>query len=237
MAPRWHSNDMMAQAGRSSQDESAREIFLFGPFRLAPWQRRIERDGSPLQLSGRAFDLLLALVRQAGNVVSKTDLIAKTWPGAEVEDNSLRVHIAALRKALGDGNGGARYLSTVSGQGYCFVAAVSRPDHRQSAPINPTYAHNLPARPRYMVGREQAIQDISDKLRAQRFVTVVGPGGIGKTTVVVSTGHALLAEFAGYVHFVGLGETDNPALVPAIVASSLGFPARSNDPTGGLATF
>ncbi|WP_426614433.1 ATP-binding protein [Bradyrhizobium sp. McL0616] len=228
---------MMAAAGRSTQDVASQEIFVFGPFRLAPSQRRIERDGSPLQLSGRAFDILLALVRQAGNVVSKTDLIATTWPGADVEENSLRVHIAALRKALGDGNGGVRYLSTISGQGYCFVAAVSRPEQRQPAPNNPTYVHNLPAHPRQMVGREQAIQDISEKLRAQRFVTVVGPGGIGKTTVVVSAGHALLAEFAGHVHFVGLGETGNAAPVPAIVASSLGLLARSNDPTNSLTTF
>ena len=237
MAPRWQSNDMMAQAGRSAQDESAREIFLFGPFLLDPLQRRIERDGSPLQLSSRAFDILLALVRQAGDVVSKTDLIAGTWPGAAVEENSLRVHIAALRKALGDGSDGVRYLSTVSGQGYCFVAAVSRPDQRQAASPGPTYVHNLPAHPRQMVGREQAIQDISERLRAQRFVTVVGPGGIGKTTVVVSAGHALLAEFAGRVHFVGLGETGNAAPVPSIVASSLGLRVRSNDPTNSLATF
>ncbi|WP_461320980.1 winged helix-turn-helix domain-containing protein [Bradyrhizobium diazoefficiens] len=120
--------------------------------------------------------MLLALVRQAGNVVSKTELMATTWPGAAVEENSLRVHIAALRKALGDGNDGVRYLSTVSGQGYCFVAAVSRPEQRQPAPTNPTYVHNLPAHPRQMVGREQAIQDISERLRAQRFVTVVRPG-------------------------------------------------------------
>lgn len=237
MAPRLQSNDMMAAAGRSVQDEAAQEIFVFGPFRLAPLQRRIERDGSPLQLSGRAFDILLALVRQAGNVVSKADLIAKTWPGADVEENSLRVYIAALRKALGDGNDGVRYLSTVSGQGYCFVAAVSRLEQSQPARTNLTYVHNLPAHPRQMVGREQAIQDISEKLKAQRFVTIVGPGGIGKTTVVISTGHALLAEFAGHVHFVGLGETGNAALVPAIVASSLGPLARSNDPTSSLATF
>jgi len=237
MVPRSQSNDMMAAAGDSAPDELAREIFLFGPFRLDASQRRIERDGSPFQLSGRAFDILLALVRQAGNVVSKTDLIARTWPGAEVEDNSLRVHIAALRKALGDGSGGARYLSTISGQGYCFVAAVSRPHQNQSAPDGPSYVHNLPAQPRHMVGREQAIRDISDKLRVQRFVTVVGPGGIGKTTVVVAASHALHAEFAGHVHFVGLGETDAAALVPAIVASSLGLQARSNDPTSSLATF
>ncbi len=235
--PRGQSNDMTAAAGRSDQHESAREIFFFGPFRLDSSLRRIERDGSPLQLSGRAFDILLALVRQAGNVVSKSDLIAKTWPGADVEENSLRVHVAALRKALGDGNGGNRYLSTVSGQGYCFVAAVSRPDQRPPAPASPAYVHNLPAHPRQMVGREQAVRDISEKLSARRFVTIVGPGGIGKTTIVVSAGHALLAEFAGHVHFVGLGETDDDALVPSIVASSLGLQTRSNDPTDSLATF
>ncbi|TFV41491.1 transcriptional regulator [Bradyrhizobium frederickii] len=235
MAPRWQSNNMTAAAG-PTQDEAAQEILVFGPFRLVPSQRRIERDGNPLHLSGRAFDILLALARQAGNVVSKAELMATIWPGAAVEENSLRVHIAALRKALGDGNDGVRYLSTVSGQGYCFVAAVSRPDQRQPAPTNPAYVHNLPAHPRQMVGREQAIQDISERLRTQRFVTVVGPGGIGKTTVAVSTGHALLAEFGGHVHFVGLGETGNAAPVPAIVASSLGLPVRSNDPTSSLAT-
>lgn len=237
MAPRSQSNNMIAAAGCSPLNEAGREIFVFGPFRLDSSHRRIERDGSPLQLSGRAFDILLALVRRAGNVVSKTDLIATTWPGADVEENSLRVHIAALRKALGDGNDGVRYLSTVSGQGYCFVAAVSRPDQRQAAPTEPAYVHNLPAHPRQMVGREQAIEDISERLRARRFVTVVGPGGIGKTTVVVSAGHALLAEFAGHVHFAGLGDSGNAASVPAIVASSLGLQARSCDPTSSLATF
>jgi len=239
MAPRSQRNniDEFATAGCSAQDEAAQQIFVFGPFRLNPSQRRIERDGTTLQLSGRAFDLLLALVRQAGNVVSKTDLIAGTWPGTEIDENNLRVHIAALRKALGDGNDGVRYLSTVSGQGYCFVAAVSRQQQMQAAPADPARSHNLPAHPRQMVGREQAIQDISERLTAQRFVTVVGPGGIGKTTVAVSAGHALLADFAGHVHFVGLGETGNAATVPAIVASSLGLQARPNDPTGSLATF
>ncbi|MDF0516957.1 winged helix-turn-helix domain-containing protein [Bradyrhizobium yuanmingense] len=228
---------MIAAAGCSAEDEAVREIFAFGPFRLDSSLRRIERDGTTLQLSGRAFDLLLALVRQAGNVVSKTDLIAKTWPGADVDESNLRVHIAALRKALGDGNDGVRYLSTVSGQGYCFVAAVSRPEQRQAAPAGPAYAHNLPPHSRRMLGREQAIDDISERLTAQRFVTIVGPGGIGKTTVAVSAGYTLLDGFAGHVQFVGLGETGNAASVPAMVASSLGLQVRSNDPTSSLATF
>ncbi|WP_456683955.1 ATP-binding protein [Bradyrhizobium sp. S3.14.4] len=88
-----------------------------------------------------------------------------------------------------------------------------------------------------MVGREQTIQDISERLKAQRFITVVGPGGIGKTTVAVSAGHALLAEFAGQVHFVSLGETRDAALVPAIAASSLGLRARSDDPSNSLVAF
>src|SRR6185503_2325748 len=81
----------------------------------------------------------------------------------------------------------------------------------------------------------KAILDISDKLRAERFVTVVGPGGIGKTTVAVSAAHALLAEFAGQVSFVSLGETSDAALVPAIAASSLGMAARTSDPPSNLA--
>ena len=237
MTTRSQSNSVIIAADGSARDEAAREIFVFGPFRLDPSQKRVERDGVTLQISAPAFELLLTLVRQAGNVVSKTDLIAQAWPGAEVDENKLRVHIAALRKALGDGNDGARYLSTVSGQGYCFVAAVFRPDQVQAVSANPAYPHNLPAHPRQMVGREQAIQGISERLTAKRFVTIVGPGGIGKTTVALSAGHALLAEFADHVHFVGLGESGDAAAVPAIAASSLGLQARSNDPTGSLATF
>lgn len=237
MVHRWQSNATTATTGPSPQESSAQEIFVFGPFRLDASQRRIEKDGNPVQLSARAFDLLLTLIRHAGDVVSKSDLIARTWPGSSVDDNSLRVHIAALRKALGDGNAGAKYLSTVSGQGYCFVGSAASPEQNQPAPTKPVRAHNLPAHPWQMVGREQTIQDISERLKAQRFITVVGPGGIGKTTVAVSAGHALLAEFAGQVHFVSLGETRDAALVPAIAASSLGLRARSDDPSNNLVAF
>ncbi|WP_312016505.1 winged helix-turn-helix domain-containing protein [Bradyrhizobium liaoningense] len=236
MASRWQSNNGTATAGPSDRESLAQEIFVFGPFCLDALQRRIERNGSQIQLSARAFDILLTLIRQAGTVVSKSDLMASAWPDSSVDENSLRVHIAALRKALGDGHAGVRYLSTVSGQGYCFVGSVSGSDEVPPAPASPAYANNLPAHPRQMVGREQTVQDISERLRALRFVTVVGPGGIGKTTAIVSVGYALLAEFAGQVHFVSLGETYDAALVPAVTAASLGLPARSNDPSTGLAT-
>ena len=234
MDSRWRSSNTTTVVGSPAQDS-----FVFGPFRLYATQRRIERNGSLIQLSNRAFDILLTLIIQAGTVVSKSDLMARAWPGVSVDEGSLRVHVAALRKALGDGRAGAKYLSTVSGQGYCFVGPVSRLESAEPAPVKstPAHDHNLPVYPRLTTGRERTIEDISEKLKAQRFVTIVGPGGIGKTTVAVSTGHALLAEFAGQVHFLGLGEIGDAALVPGIAASALGLPARSNDPSGSLAAF
>ena len=233
MDSRWRSSNTII-AGHSAQD-----TFVFGPFCLHAAQRRIERNGSPIQLSDRAFDILLTLVLQAGTVVSKSDLMARAWPGVSVDEGSLRVHVAALRKALGDGSAGAKYLSTVSGQGYCFVSSVSRLEDAKATLDKATaaYSDNLPAHPRRMTGRERTIGDISEQLKAERFVTIVGPGGIGKTTVAVSTGHALLTEFAGQVRFVSLGEIGDAALVPGITASALGLPARSNDPSGSLAAF
>jgi predicted ATPase len=88
-----------------------------------------------------------------------------------------------------------------------------------------------------MVGRDQTVDEISDKLTSKRFVTVVGPGGIGKTTVAVSTGHALLAQFAGQVRFIDFGAIRDGALVPSIVASTLGLPAPSSDPSDSLVAF
>lgn len=103
---------------------AALEAFSFGPFRLVPSARLLERDGSPASLGSRAFDLLCLLVRRPGEVVSKSELMAGTWPNMNVEESSLRFHIAQLRRTLGDSHGGERYVVNVPGRGYCFVAYV-----------------------------------------------------------------------------------------------------------------
>ncbi|MET0444692.1 MAG: winged helix-turn-helix domain-containing protein, partial [Pseudorhodoplanes sp.] len=181
----------------------------------------------------------MTLIEQAGTVVSKNELLTRVWPGVNVDESSLRVHIAKLRRTLGDGEAGAKYLATVSGQGYCFVAEVSRLDGAKPSPVTPALAktHNLPARQPQMVGRDETVDEISGRLTSKRFVTIVGSGGIGKTTVAVATGHALLTQFAGQVHFVDLGAIRDASLVPSIVASELGLPARSSDPSVSLVTF
>src|SRR5258705_13889503 len=98
----------------------------FGPFRLFAAQRLLEKRGVALPLSSRALDILIMLVERAGEVVTKKELIARAWPNLTVDESSLRVQLASLRKTLGDGQGGARYVTNVPGRGYCFVAPVTR---------------------------------------------------------------------------------------------------------------
>ena len=212
----------------------ADDVISFGPFRLFAAQRLVERAGSPLHLGGRALDILIVLTEQAGKVVSKHELMARVWPGVTVDEGCLRVQLASLRKALGDGEAGARYVATLSGQGYCFVAPITRGDAPGPSVAQrpmPDQPRHLPARLTRMVGRDRTVQEISGLLAAERFVTIVGPGGIGKTTVAISAGHELLAEFAGAVHFFDLGPINDPLLVPSAVASTLGLPVQSSDPT------
>src|ERR1700747_2482786 len=104
----------------------ANSVASFGPYRLFAVERLLQKGDEPLPLGGRALDILIALVERAGEVVTRRELIARVWPDVTVEEANLRVHIAGLRKALGDGLEGARYIVTVPGRGYSFVASVAR---------------------------------------------------------------------------------------------------------------
>src|ERR1700745_1644664 len=131
------------------------EIFAFGSFRLVPAQRLLLDDGKPLRLGSRALDIFITLVEHASETISNEQLIAHTWPDTVVDDGALRVHIAALRKALGDGRAGRRYVANNPGRGYAFVAPVTR-EHRLPATAAPTAAEvgNLPAPFTRIVGRD-----------------------------------------------------------------------------------
>jgi predicted ATPase/DNA-binding winged helix-turn-helix (wHTH) protein len=214
------------------------DVLSFGPFRLSVAERLLEKKGAPIQLGGRALDILLVLIEHASEVVSKKDLMASVWQDVTVNDGSLRFHISALRKALGDGESGARYVTNVPGRGYCFVAPIFRSNAPKPLPIKDlVFDHRLPARLTRMIGREEAIHTISAQLAAQRFVTIVGSGGIGKTTLAVSVCHTLLAEFDGFVRFVDLGLLSDPLLVSSAVASTCELLVQSVDPIPGLITF
>jgi predicted ATPase/DNA-binding winged helix-turn-helix (wHTH) protein len=216
-----------------------KDFISFGPFRFFATQRLLEKDGVPINLGSRALDLLSALIERATEVVSKRELMARVWPDIIVEEGSLRFHIASLRKVLGDGQSGVRYVTNVAGRGYCFVAPIG------SSAATPMLAGNcvadrtakLPARLLRMVGRDETVQAVSEQLLGQRFVTIVGPGGIGKTTVSVSVAHAKFSEFGGAIYFVDLGALDDPSLVPRAIASTLSLPVYSDSPIQDLLSF
>src|SRR4051794_29381760 len=152
----------------------------FGPFSLIVSERFLTKAGTPVDLGARALDILIALISAPNEVVSKKDLMAQVWPDVTVEEGSLRFHMASLRKALGDGKGGARYITTIAGRGYCFVAPISRvSSSRDVAPVVAAdFPHaNLPGRLGRMVGRDDDVFRLSAHLIASRFVTIVGAGG------------------------------------------------------------
>src|SRR5262245_35453209 len=107
----------------------------FGPFNLLVGERLLTKGGAPVELGARALDILIVLVSTPNEVVSKKELMARVWPDVRVEEGSLRFHMAGLRKALGDGLDGARYITTLPGRGYCFVAPIARSGSpREAAP-------------------------------------------------------------------------------------------------------
>jgi predicted ATPase/DNA-binding winged helix-turn-helix (wHTH) protein len=217
--------------------EPAKSVISFGPFSLVPDERLLSRDGVAVPLGARTLDTLMALVSFPNEVVSKRDLMARVWPDVIVEEGSLRFHIAELRKALGDGKDGARYITTLAGRGYCFVAPIKRlsqlPAQQASRPTSFPRV-NLPNRLPRMVGRADGVRALSAQLLASRFVTVTGPGGVGKTTVAVAVAHDLLETFGEAVIFFDLGSLSDPKLVTTSFALMLGLPVQSDDPTPGV---
>nr|WP_249815096.1 MULTISPECIES: winged helix-turn-helix domain-containing protein [unclassified Bradyrhizobium] len=205
---------------------------------MFPKSRQLEKDGAPLHLGGRALDILMFLAERPGEVVDKRELIKRVWGEVNVDEGSLRFHITTLRKALGDTGEGARYVVNVPGRGYCFAAPLLRaaaPETRSSLPVSSP--RSLPSPLARMIGRDDAVEKISAELSLHRFVTIVGPGGIGKTSVALAVAHGQLAGFDGQVSFVDLGALTDARLVPGTIAAALGLTVNSEDPIPGLLTF
>jgi DNA-binding winged helix-turn-helix (wHTH) protein len=213
------------------------DAISFGPFRLLVAQRLLLEGDKPVRLGSRAFDILSALVERAGEVVDKEQLIARVWPQKFVEEANLKIQIGALRRALGDGQGGRRYVVTVPGRGYNFVApgGLEKRSHVASSPtIGPAAAHNLPVAVTRMIGREEAMAALASRLSSERLVTIVGPGGIGKTTIALAVAERAIAGYEHGVWLVDLAPLSDPRLVPSAVATVLGLGIRTESPLPSL---
>jgi DNA-binding winged helix-turn-helix (wHTH) protein len=219
--------------------EDSTEIWSFDQFRLNPKERWIERSGARLDLGSRTFDVLLTLTGRAGEVVSKRELLNRVWPDSLVDEVSLRVQIAALRKALEDGKNGNRFIANVPGRGYSFIPVVSKSTagklrKAQSERLSRT---NLPTLPSRMIGRDGVLANVRRQLMEHRFVTIVGPGGIGKTTLAISVARTCTAEHDVDVRFITFSALTDPQLVVSTIASSFGVKTTNDDPARPIVRF
>jgi DNA-binding winged helix-turn-helix (wHTH) protein len=162
----------------------------FGAFELSIGERVLRRDGRVLSLGGRALDILGYLAERPGQVIAKQELMEHVWPDITVEEGSLRVHVAAIRKVLGDGQFGNRYIASIKGRGYAFVGTVAPlEDDKDSASNSSDLPARLPMLPLLLIGREATESELRNWIRQRRFVTLLGPDGIDNTTVAVAIGH------------------------------------------------
>ena len=207
----------------------------FGPYCILARQRLVLEAGRPLRLGRRAVEILLILLEQAGNVVSKQELIARVWPKSVVEDGNLRVHMAALRKALGDGQAGQRYIVTVAQRGYSFVAPLSiEPMTLPTEGAPQSHGHNLPLRRTRMIGRQALIDSLVQQLPEQRFITLTGAGGIGKTTVALRVAELLIGHYRDGIRLLDLAPLSAPSMILPNLAALLDLTHAEHEP---LATF
>src|SRR5882757_1745509 len=174
----------------------------FGPFELSSRERVLRREGLEIPLGSRALDILAYLAERPGDVIPKKELFDHVWSGVIVEEGSLRVHVAAIRKALRDGQFGNRYIANIKGRGYSFVSTVVRlEDGKDGGSNSPNFRGRLPTPPLMLIGREATVSEVRNWIRQGRFVTLLGPGGINKTMVAVAAGHdADVRLIAALVH-------------------------------------
>ncbi|MEP5515504.1 MAG: winged helix-turn-helix domain-containing protein, partial [Bauldia litoralis] len=215
----------------------AGQIIHFDEFSLVPHRGVLLRSGVVVPLGSRAFAILRLLVERQGDLVGKDELLAAAWPDTFVEEGNLRVQIAAIRKALGDSSDAAELLANVPGRGYRFVAPVSFADHLEDLPPDAAAAYPLPLPSDSVLGRSELIDAIADQLLQRRLVTIVGPGGIGKTTIALAVARKVLQTYGGAVAFVDFGPVVDPILVAFRLALALNAPVNEADPIPSLLAF
>lgn len=222
-------------------DRSFVQAILFGPFRLLPSQRLLLEGDRTVRLGGRAMVLLIILIEQPGRFINREELIARVWPDTTVDEAALRVHIAALRKTLGDGRDGMRFITNVPNRGYSFVAPVTAEQDQPPAdrPIatDTLRGNDFAASLTRVIGREAVIATLAEQLVRRRLLTIIGPGGIGKTTVAAAVAEQVRGAFPDGVWFVELTSIQNPDQVLTTIGAILSVSLSETNPLANLITW
>ena len=216
-------------------DATADEVFRFGHFELSARHRQLRLNGAPMRIGSRAFELLLALVSRAGQVVAAGELMQLVWGRITVEEANLRVQLGALRKVLVTGADGERMIDTVALKGYSFVGSVSRGHSRADAQTRgPSQRNPLPMALTLLVGRDTSLARLVSGLGRHRLITVTGPGGIGKTSLALAAAQHDLPATPDGVCIVDFSPVTEPARVAGTVAAALSIAVLTADPAAGL---
>lgn len=210
----------------SASEGASREAY-FGPFHLIPSRRVLLHGTAPVRLSGPAFNVLLALIDGAGEIVDRDILIQRAWGTIHVEEGNLRSAIASLRHALRDAGFTGPSVTTVARRGYRLVVPVVFGDSAAER-------GHAPARLSTMWGREALIGQLVNDIRRHRQITIVGPGGVGKTALALSAARQAVHErLVDACHVIELDTISNAGEIPKALLSGFGIftdsPASMSD--------
>ncbi|KAA0075908.1 winged helix-turn-helix domain-containing protein [Tardiphaga sp. P9-11] len=207
-------------------------IFSFGDFEFDGGTGTLTRDGRPIVLGSRAVSVLRTLIERRDECVSNAQLLAAGWPNVQVEEANIRVHVAALRKVLGDHG---RFVSNTIGRGYQFIAPVKILETTARLPATAArFRSNMPFAPARLVGRREVVARISSALAPHSVITISGTGGIGKTSVALAVAQEWELDERAEVAFIDLGAVSDPSRVYAAVATPLSIRSASEDVLGAI---
>lgn len=224
------------------------DVIAFGPFQLNRTRRLLSKAGVPIAVRSRAMGILLALTETAGSTVSNRELLQRVWPNMVVENGTIRVHVSQLRGVLRKADPANEYVHNVTGHGYRFAVPIIR----ERCPADPAVIHlfgprklplrqparknNVPQLMTSLVGREQVIGSLVERMASQRFITVTGPGGIGKTTAAIGAAGALDETHADGVCFLDLAAVERPEEIWRLLAETAGISTTASEPKSEVLT-
>lgn len=191
-------------------------VLRFGRFRLLLNERALFEEDKPVRIGGRALEILIALIERPGQLLSQDDLMKRVWPNVFVQPSNLTVQIAALRRALKDGQDGARWIVNTVGRGYAFAGPLVRERTRAyvADPPGGNSLGNLPSSLAPLIGRDACVVNLKEALSLGRLITVVGPAGVGKTALALAAAHEAASDLNRDACFIDLTSGCSFALSP-----------------------
>jgi predicted ATPase/DNA-binding winged helix-turn-helix (wHTH) protein len=200
--------------------DAGSNVLQFGRFRLLPNERALFEEDEPVRIGGRALEILIALIEKPGQFLSQDDLMKRVWPNVFVQPSNLTVQIAALRRALKDGQDGARWIINTVGRGYAFAGPLvrERPRAYVADPRGGNSVGNLPSSLAPLIGRDACVANLKEALSLGRLITVVGPGGVGKTALALAAAHEVVSHLNKDACFIELTSVGGTTIADAMTS-------------------